>query len=227
MFITASVAGQSSYIYFFPIQQYVIKIVYDNGENEKDKDAIKQIIQSLKFGKNTRPFSELKQYTNYIPNFKVKVLNDWALEWHNSKSNPISAYNKKIKDSVVSFNVQIIKSEKINQTNDQFLKDYKQQVADMNKILSVTDAVMVLNKTNAHYNLNSESKDVIRVDVSTQSKDTKKLLVNDLMYVIRTKDKKYLITIDLSDYNSDKKVQAVAASELTKMLQSFTFNIKK
>lgn len=90
-----------------PSKNYMIVLSYNYGENDVDKNAVDQMVNSLTISDAGNNFTETRSYQNKNPYFNISVPSNWAVNSKNSVDEPLDGVNHD--DVDVSFSVYINK----------------------------------------------------------------------------------------------------------------------
>jgi hypothetical protein len=198
--ITITLNGEQQKFYMIPVQNYLIQIILDYGEDDKDKKIVDDILKTLLIGDN-KPFLETKKYANTNPKFYISTADnsDWSIIIHNSKESPIEIFNKKNKN--IRVNIDIAKTEEgtTGKTNDSYVEYLKQSAQKSNQMGQVFDMKVETVNINGHYKLNNELANVITDEFAIKTASTGNLTGRTKRYTIISDDK--LIQISLTTYN--------------------------
>ncbi len=207
--------------YVLPFRNNLVYLNYDYGTDDKDKEIVENIINSFKVKNIKFSFSELKKYSNNTPKFNLTVDKDWAILTKGQKSTPLEIYNKKYKDLNVRVSVTKTNDEVKNLSNDEFLKLYKDQFAQANKLTSLIDLKAEITESNAHYKVNKNFTDTIKIVTAIKTPSNGKTIAYKATFSKKIGDK-YILDVILITTNPDKKAFTNYQKEFLKMLQNFS-----
>lgn len=218
MYVVNSAGSLNFYAISF--KNEFISIVYYYGKDDKDKSVVDGIINSFQIKNINVNFSETKKYSHDDPKFSLAVEGDWALQRKNSKADPLRILNKKHKDIYVQVTITKTNENTKKLNNEGWIKIYKDAINSLNKVGAIIDYKFVINETNAHYNVNKNFKDAIKIVVAIKTPSDGKTVAYKISYSKKIGDK-YFIDIVFVTTNPDKKIFNNYQKELNKMLQNF------
>lgn len=217
--VIISAAGKQQNYYYIPIDNYLLKILYDYGQNDKDKTIIDNIINSLSLIKSGQ-YSEKTEYTHENPKFNIKLSNNWALLSQNSKKHPLFIANKTNKYAFTDVEIEKTDDNTKNLNNDEYLRHIEQKVKEINSLGNIYDIKTETLKKDAHYKLNGNLTDVIMINSIYKSVSTGKVFAQERIYFIKAGDK--YIVISLNYFKDDANGYNDILNKFNSMLSSLT-----
>ncbi|MFP4514548.1 MAG: trypsin-like peptidase domain-containing protein [Parcubacteria group bacterium] len=200
--VILSIAGEQHNFYYIPVENYLLKVLYDYGENDKDKSIIDDIVNSIVLI-DSGTYSEKKEYSQDNPKFNINLKNDWVLLDRNSKSHPLFITHKQNKSAFVDINIEKTDDNTKSLNNDEFLVHKKQEVKENNNITSNYDLRMEVLKEDAYYNLGNNLNDIIMLDTVDKSISTGEIIEQNRFYYIKTGDKYIVVSLAFYGDNTD------------------------
>lgn len=200
--VILSAVGEQHNFYYIPIDNYLLKISYNYGEDDKDKNKIDNILNSLTLI-DSGEYSEKREYTHDNPKFNINLSNNWVLLDRNSKSYPLFITNKQNKLAFVDIDIEKTDDNTQNLNNDEYLSHIEQQVKENNSITNMYDLRTEILKKDAHYNLNNNLSDVIMIDAVDKSVSTGEILEQDRYYYIKADDKYIIASLNFYSNNTN------------------------
>lgn len=186
--VIISALGQQQNYYYIPVGNYLLKVMYYYGENDKDKIAIDNIINSITLV-NSGQYFEDTEYSQADPKFSIKLNNGWVLLRRNSKTYPLFITYKP--NRLAFADVQIEKTDDNTKylNNNEYLSYIEQKLKEANGLASSYDIKTEILKKDAHYKLNNSLTDVIMIDFVNKSVSTGGVLSQGRTYYIKSGDK--------------------------------------
>jgi S1-C subfamily serine protease len=217
--VIISAAGNQGNYYYISAGNYIFTILYDYGENDKDKSIIDGIIKSLNISEPSK-VSEVAEYANDNPKFFIRGGNGWVFAKQNSKASPLFIAYKPIKK--IFADVDIIKADDNikNFNNDEYLKYWENNFNEGNTITNEVNLKGEIIKSSANFQLNGELKNVMMTEYTNKSITTGKILDRNREYHIRQGDK--IIVISINYHGDDEKGYNDAIKKFNEMLSSFS-----
>ena len=215
--VVISAAGQQNNYYYVPEGNYLLKIIYDYGKDDKDKAIIDNAINSLVLT-GTGHYSETTKYSNNNPKFNINLSNDWVLLPRNSKIHPVFMMYKPNKQVFADIEVTKTDDNTKNLSNDDYLKIIDQTIKEGNSLSAIYDLKTEITKEDAHYKLSDSLSDVIMIDTSYKSISTGEILVQNRGYYIKSGDK--YIAPSMNYFNSDSSGYSQILNKFNIMLAS-------
>lgn len=218
--ITISSMGGISNMYLFPSGNYLIQIMYDYGTDDKDKTSVDNIINSFAIASSNKIFTPNNQYSNNSPKFYLTASDDWFFLNMNSKSKPLEIFNKNIKEAYGS--VAIVKADDNTKdfTNEEYLSYLGQLVGQVNQMGAMFGNKSDIQESDAHYNLNDEITEIVKIKTATKSLNSDKILNYGIGYSMKTGG--YYLALNLTVYTTDENVFNNAINKFYSLLQSFS-----
>ena len=217
--IIISAAGKQQNYYYIPIDNYLLKVSYDYGQNDKDKATIDNIINSLSLIKSGQ-YTEKTEYTQDNPKFNIKLSNSWVLLPRNSKEHPLFITSKTNKFAFADIEIVKTNDNTKNLNNNEFLSHIEQQIKEANSLRNIYDIKTEIIKKDAHFKLSNNLTDVIMIDFINKSVSAGKVLTQDRIYCIKTGDK--YIVISLNYFKDDANGYSDIVNKFNGMLSSLT-----
>jgi len=217
--IIISAAGKQQNYYYIPIDNYLLKVSYDYGQNDKDKAAIDNIINSLSLIKSGQ-YAEKTEYTQDNPKFNIKLSNNWALLPRNSKEHPLFITDKTNKFAFADIEIEKTDDNTKNLNSSEFLSHIEQKVKEANSLGNIYDIKTEILKKDAHYKLNNNLTDVITIDSINKSVSAGKVLSQNRIYYIKTGDK--YIVVSLNYFKDDANGYSDILNKFNGILSSLT-----
>lgn len=186
--VIISAIGKQSNYYHIPVGNYLLKVSYDYGENDKDKTVVDNIINSIMII-GVPQYTEITNYSHNNPKFNISLNNGWALLHKNSKDYPLFITYKQ--DKLVFADIKILKTDDNtkNMSNEEYLNFVEQQLKEVNSLASIYDIRSEIAKKDARYKLNNNLSDVIMTEIKNKSISTGEVLSQNRGYYIKTGDK--------------------------------------
>lgn len=201
--ITISFAGQSQTAYFFAIDNYLIKVAYDYGQADKDKDVVEGIVNTLR-QTGSIPFEKRTTYESADPVVSLVSNTEWPVLALNSKTNKAALYNEKLPNAVINLAVQKLGSEEKDATNEEQLQLMKDAISVANNAGSVLGTIFEISESSAHFKLNDEINDAVMAILKISKPGADGLLAVGAQYVYRIGDIGFSISFDMfTDKQSD------------------------
>ncbi|MFH1564769.1 MAG: trypsin-like peptidase domain-containing protein [bacterium] len=217
--VIISAAGEQQNYYYIPTNNYLLKISYDYGQNDKDKTTIDNIINSLSLI-SSRQYSEKTEYTHDNPKFNIKLSKNWSLLSKNSKEHPLFITDKTNKSAFVDIEIKKTDDNTKKLNNDKYLSYIEQKVKEINSLGNIYDIKTEILKKDANYKLSNNLTGVIMVDTVGKSISTGKILSQNRGYFIKTGDK--YIVISLNYFKDDAKGYSDILNKFNGILSSLT-----
>ncbi len=217
-FVTLSIKGKMYNSYVFPDKEYLVWLEYSYGKNDKDKKIIDGIINSFKISADKTKFTEVHKYTNVAPKFSLTTNADWAINKGVSKISPLAVRSKKTREAFVKFTVNKIDEAAKGLSNEEFINAKRDEINSNNQITGLVDYKAIIDKTVAHFKLNSSFKDVMYLDATEKTISDNKILAFDREYYIKIGDN--ILDVNLTVYTDNKKIFDKALVDFNKMLST-------
>lgn len=200
--VILSAVGEQHNFYYIPVDNYLLKISYNYGQDDKDKNTIDNIIDSITLI-DSGDYSEQTEYSQDDPEFNINLGSNWALLERNSKSHPLFITNKQNKSAFADIDIEKTDDNTKNLNNDEYLSHLEQQVKENNSITNMYDLRTEILKKDAHYNLNNNLSDIIMIDAVDKSISTGEILEQDRYYYIKAGDKYIIASLNFYSNNTD------------------------
>lgn len=198
--VIVSAVGEQQNYYYVPVDNYLLKIAYNYGENDKDKTIVDNMMNSIVVN-SAGEYLEKREYAHINPKFNIKVSSDWALLVHNSKTTPLSIMYKPNKLAFVDLQIEKTDDNTKNLNNDAYLSYIEQKIKESNNLVNIYDIRKEILSKDAHYKLNNNLTDVIMLSSVDKSISTGQVLSQDRTYCIKAEDKYVYISLN---YFSDE-----------------------
>ncbi len=203
--VIISANSQQRNYYYIPANNYLLNISYDYGQNDKDKTAIDNIINSLSLISSGQ-YSEKTEYAHDNPKFNIKLSNNWVLLSRNSKENPLFITYKTNKSAFVDIEIEKTDDNTKNLNNSEYLSNIEQKIKEGNSLGNIYDIKTEILKKDAHYKLSNNLTDIIMINSVDKSVSSGKVLSQNRSYFIKTGDKYILVSLnylkdDANGYN--------------------------
>ncbi|MFH1255485.1 MAG: trypsin-like peptidase domain-containing protein [bacterium] len=222
--IIISAAGKQQNYYYIPTNNYLLTILYDYGQNDKDKTTIDNIINSLSLISSGQYF-EKTEYTHDNPEFSIKLSNNWALLSRNSKEHPLFITNKTNKYAFADIEIAKTDDNTKNLNNNEYLSHIEQKVKEASSSGNIYDIKIEILKKDAHYKLSDNLTDVIMIDFVVKSISAGKILFQDRDYCIKTGEK--YIVVSLNYFKDDANGYNDILNKFNSMLSSLTLGFSQ
>lgn len=216
--ITISSMGETQRMAIFPVQEYLIKIAYDYGKSDQDKENIDKMINSFK---TTTPDSSLSENTNYSntdPIFVFKMPAGWSILKKNNKQAPIEFGNKSILNAFGSVLIAKTDEDTKDFDNDGYFNYLLQKIKAVNQMGVMLDLEVDILQESTDYKLNNEITNAIMIESYTKSISTGEVLSYSAEYIKKFGDKFVGITLEV--YTSDQEEFDNAAAKFKEMMRS-------
>ncbi|HCC49670.1 MAG: hypothetical protein A2445_03545 [Candidatus Jacksonbacteria bacterium RIFOXYC2_FULL_44_29] len=218
--VTISSLGEIAKLYYIPYQEYLILITYQYGTDDQDKTVVDGIINSLRLKSTSQTFTEVHEYSNATPKFYITAGSDWAILPRVGQAEPLLIMSKTIKPAYVLFSVTKLSADLSSLDNQGYLDYQLQKIKEANQIVQAIDYKIDVVSSNAHYKLNDELTDVIKIEEIEKLNQSGEPLTYDTEYYIRSGD--YIVHINLSVYGKDKAVYDQAVPTFNELMQTLS-----
>lgn len=220
--VIISVVGKQQNYYYIPVGNYLLKIMYNYGENDKDKSVIDNIIKSLTIISSGQ-FLEVNKYSHDNPNFSINLKNGWVLLGQKSKTHPLFITHKANKLSFADIEIEKTNDNTKNLNNEAYLNFVEQKLKDANSIGNIYDKRTEISKKDAHFKLSGSLTDIIMLDTVDKSISTNKILSQNRIYYIKTGDK--YIMPSLNYFSDNKSSYNDILNKFNEMLSSLNLGL--
>lgn len=219
--VVLSLFGEEMDFYVLANREYIVKISYDYGADDKDKKVVDAIINSFRLGPQAGAFSEQRQFRSRN---KLKVSlsasKDWALQEKNNSEQPLRVYYRKYPDAVGYLGWIKTDRNSVKLNNEGFLAKQKQEVEGANKMVGEMDIKLEIQESKAHYKLNREQGDVMRIKIVARKKSTKKIVQQEVHYYKKVGDKFFEASFMM--WSDDARAFREADRKFAELLQTLS-----
>jgi S1-C subfamily serine protease len=219
--ITISAGGKIEEFYFFLWQEYMIEVSYGYGDNDRDKETVNGIINSLKAEDRKQPFNEIFAYRSDNPLLGLTSIKGWPLIVSSEKSAPFLIEGKNTKGTFISTEMMEKDATMQAMKNQEILDNLKQKVDYMNQAGAMLDLKAQINSSSADFNLNSEFPHAIKMEMTAKKKSNNELVSRDIVYYVNLSDK-YAFSLHFVYYGKDDKAYKAAVADFDKIAKTLT-----
>lgn len=198
--IELSALGSKSKSYFVPIDNYIIEVAFDYGEDNKDKSTVENILNSFTV-RELKGYTENNIYFQTNPDFTVYADDNWGIDIRNDKSSPLMIMHHDIPE--VFGDIEVQKLDDID-GNDEFYDFGKQVYKEINILSSKMDTQIEILDSDAHYNLGGDLSDVIMFEYEKKSVTTGDIISQNIVYSVLIDGKAISASINYYSDNKDK-----------------------
>ncbi len=216
--VTISSMGGISNMYLFPSGNYLIQVMYDYGSDDKDKTAVDNIINSFTVTSSNIALIKSNQYSNSSPKFYLTASGDWVFLEMNSNSKPLDIFNERVKEAYGTIAIAKTDEDTKNFTNDEYLSYLNQLVGQVNQMGSMIGVKSDILESNAHYKLNDEITDIVKIKTATKNLNSNEILDYGIGYSMKIDG--YYLAFNLVVYTEDENVFNNSINEFYALLQS-------
>ena len=209
--------------YFLPFENYLVAIRYKYGKDDKDKDKINKIIESIKLEKSKTQSVEMRVATNVQPKFKLQLGADWSILPRNEKAFSASIVNKTIKEAFFFVKVETADETNKNFSNTEYQDDLKKRVEDLNLNKEKMDLKFAFDELKPSVKLNDKLTDWMLEKITLTTDSTNKLACKEQTYTKKIGDKYVSIGFDL--YSDKPELYKQAEAKLKELIAGF--NLEK
>jgi S1-C subfamily serine protease len=218
--VVVSAVGQQSNYYYIPVGNSLLKIIYDYGDNDKDKTIIDSIINSISIIGDPQ-YVELTNYSQDNPKFSISLNNGWVLLPKNSKTSPLFIAYKGDKSALADVRIKKTDDNTKDMNSEEYLKFIEQGIKEANSLTSMYDLREEITNKDAHYKLSDNLPDVIMVETVKKSISAGEALYYRRAYYVKAGDKYIMASLkyygaNANDYNdvADKFNEALGGFRL-------------
>lgn len=206
---------QSFARYYAIIQNYVIRISYDAGKDNKDESQIEYLLNSIEI-EDAKPVSPQRLYEDSLFSIDSRADLKWGFVPLYNDETPVQLYNVKHPYAAVKADVIDLKKWSEGQETTNNAQLHKKLMQLMNKANTVAQSQGITSKilsSSANEKIGSYSFMSMRM----QEKKNKKISDYVSAYTIRKGDT--LLQFELMVFHKDKKVFEAADKALREMLE--------
>jgi len=211
--IVVTYAGKTRAMYYLVNKNYLIEVSYDYGLNDKDEQAVNNIINTLKLKINNTAIESISKYVNESPKFSIKTSGDWRILHRNSKEKPIIIYNTKIPEVYIYVKIEKGDNNTKDYNDQEYLDYFKEMTNTINSSGASIDLHSVINKQELNYNLNSELSNMMFMDSSINKLSTGEVLARDVDYIIKSGNEFIFLTFRMFTNDNARFDQTLAKAQ--------------
>lgn len=204
--------------YYIPTEKYIIKIGFSNGNKDKDKKTVTQIIRSIRVDERSANRIHPKALGGrlfYLNLLLHKDQSDWFPVEYNSNEQPIQLYNSKYPNAVFKIKVIDLNTwpDAKNASNKALLKKITELYKTINNTASLIGITADITESVTDYKIQDQSYIHLKVKESINEK------VADYLSYYAIRRGEFLLTISLESFSGSKTTFMAADKALVKMIE--------
>jgi hypothetical protein len=218
--ITHSFMGSVNKKYYIAHGNYIIKIGYDYGENDKDKNIVDKIIASIQFDNYSPVINSLHSYNNSFHGFNLNFdSQNWIGESKYSLNKPVHFYHKDYKNIQGDILVEKIDGSLNGLSNNELHQINMDEISDLNTGLKSIGGEIKVLKSASYANLGKNINNALMREYKISMESG--FLLQALEYKIIHAGKVFTISISQLGNGGDFEK---AKNDFIKLFSSFELN---
>lgn len=207
--ITFSVFGEIGKAIYVPHGEFVFKINYDYGENEKDKETIDGIIDSLDLNDFTTQLKTITNYSNSRHGFSLNLTSSgWVGAEYESIESPIVLNYDSNRAAMAIIRIKKRTDDTAGLSNNELYNISVKEMEDMNDILSAMGSGIDILSARSYANIGTNINNAIMFENTLKKGEA--IILRSLMYSVYFADR--IIEIEFSYFGEDQAYEGAKAS---------------